>query len=92
MDDSGSGSHVHVSLWQNGKNVFMADDESSKHGMSTIGEEFMAGVLHHIPSLLAFTAPIPNRLGTPPLHNPYNVKKLVVIYKYTHFSKRTKIG
>lgn len=60
MDDVGSGSHVHVSLWQNGKNVFMADDESSKHGMSTIGEEFMAGVLHHIPSILAFIAPIPN--------------------------------
>ncbi|KAK9059609.1 hypothetical protein SSX86_020313 [Deinandra increscens subsp. villosa] len=60
LDDIGSGSHVHISLSQNGKNVFAASDGLSRHGMSKIGEEFMAGVLDHLPSLLAFTAPIPN--------------------------------
>lgn len=60
LDDIGSGSHVHVSLWQNGKNVFIASDGSSKHGMSAVGEKFMAGVLRHISSILAFTAPVPN--------------------------------
>ncbi|GJY60763.1 protein FluG isoform X1 [Tanacetum coccineum] len=60
LDDIGSGSHVHISLSQNGKNVFSASDGSSRHGMSKTGEEFMSGVLHHLPSLLAFTAPIPN--------------------------------
>ncbi|KAL4573425.1 hypothetical protein LXL04_020230 [Taraxacum kok-saghyz] len=60
LDDIGSGSHVHISLSENGHNVFSASDGSSKHGMSKIGQEFMAGVLHHLPSLLAFTAPIPN--------------------------------
>ncbi|KFK34564.1 hypothetical protein AALP_AA5G162200 [Arabis alpina] len=58
--DIGSGSHVHLSLWKNGENVFPASDKSSAHGMSTIGEEFMAGVLFHLPSILAFTAPLPN--------------------------------
>lgn len=62
LDDIGSGSHVHLSLWQNGENVFMASDSSSKHGMSSVGEKFMAGVLHHLSSILAFTAPVPNRL------------------------------
>ncbi|XP_042751971.2 uncharacterized protein LOC111913074 [Lactuca sativa] len=33
---------------------------SSRHGMSKFGEEFMDGVLHHLPSVLAFTTPIPN--------------------------------
>ncbi|KVI04619.1 Amidohydrolase 2 [Cynara cardunculus var. scolymus] len=61
LDDIGSGSHVHISLSQNGQNVFAASDGASRHGMSRTGEEFMAGVLHHLPSLLAFTAPIPNR-------------------------------
>ncbi|KAJ6993293.1 protein fluG [Populus alba x Populus x berolinensis] len=61
LDDIGSGSHVHISLLRNGENVFMASGGSSKHGISSIGEEFMAGVLHHLPSILAFTAPIPNR-------------------------------
>ncbi|KAM7255074.1 hypothetical protein ACFE04_020315 [Oxalis oulophora] len=60
LDDIGSGSHVHLSLCQNGKNVFMASDGSSRHGMSDVGEEFMAGVLSHLPSILAFTAPVPN--------------------------------
>ncbi|KAK4776647.1 hypothetical protein SAY86_005335 [Trapa natans] len=60
LDDVGSGSHVHISLWQNGQNVFMASDGSSKHGMSEVGEAFMAGVLDHLPSILAFTAPVPN--------------------------------
>ncbi|GMJ02959.1 nodulin/glutamine synthase-like protein [Hibiscus trionum] len=60
LDDIGSGSHVHLSLWQNGKNVFLASDESSQHGMSKVGEEFMAGVLDHLPSILAIIAPLPN--------------------------------
>ncbi|EOY07991.1 Glutamate-ammonia ligases,catalytics,glutamate-ammonia ligases isoform 3 [Theobroma cacao] len=63
LDDIGSGSHVHLSLWQNGKNVFVASDASSQHGMSKVGEEFMAGVLYHLPSILAFTAPLPNSAG-----------------------------
>ncbi|CAI0469343.1 unnamed protein product [Linum tenue] len=38
LDDIGSGSHVHLSLSQNGENVFMGtNDGSSKHGMSRIG-------------------------------------------------------
>ncbi|MBA0792803.1 hypothetical protein Gohar_017271 [Gossypium harknessii] len=61
LDDIGSGSHVHVSLWQNGRNVFTASNTSSQYGMSKVGEEFMAGVLAHLPSILAFTAPLPNR-------------------------------
>lgn len=52
---------MHISLWENGRNVFMASSEHSAHGMSKVGEEFMAGVLEHLPSILAFTAPVPNR-------------------------------
>ncbi|KAL9679886.1 hypothetical protein QQ045_017757 [Rhodiola kirilowii] len=60
LEDIGSGCHVHISLWENGKNVFMGSPGSSKNGISVIGEKFMAGVLCHLPSILAFTAPIPN--------------------------------
>ena len=55
---------MHVSLWENGENVFMASGQGSCYGISKVGEEFMAGVLHHLPSILAFTAPIPNRLSS----------------------------
>ncbi|KAL1819524.1 hypothetical protein ACET3Z_014393 [Daucus carota] len=60
LGEIGSGSHVHISLSQNGKNVFMASDECSRYGMSKVGEEFMSGVLNHLSSILAFTAPVPN--------------------------------
>ncbi len=58
---AGSGSHVHLSIWQGASNVFMARGPGAAHGMSKIGQEFLAGVLHHLPAILAFTAPIPNR-------------------------------
>lgn len=61
LDDIGSGSHVHISLDQDGENVFKASNETSRYGMSTVGEEFMAGVLHHLPAIMAFTAPVLNR-------------------------------
>ncbi|XP_027936750.1 protein fluG isoform X1 [Vigna unguiculata] len=60
LDDLGSGSHVHLSLWRNGQNVFMGSGTSSKNGISTLGREFMAGILQHLPSILAFIAPLPN--------------------------------
>eukprot|EP00262_Sarcandra_glabra_P000814 TRINITY_DN10888_c0_g4_i1.p1 TRINITY_DN10888_c0_g4~~TRINITY_DN10888_c0_g4_i1.p1 ORF type:complete len:766 (-),score=145.89 TRINITY_DN10888_c0_g4_i1:272-2239(-) len=61
LDDIGSGSHVHLSLSENGKNVFMASSGSeNQYGMSRVGEEFMAGVFYHLPSILAFIAPLPN--------------------------------
>ncbi|KAH9602115.1 hypothetical protein KSS87_015916 [Heliosperma pusillum] len=75
LDDIGSGSHVHLSLWENGVNVFTGA-AGSKHGMSKVGEEFMAGVLSHLPALLAFTAPNPNRQE--PLRQQRNVA--VVLY------------
>ncbi|KAH0784222.1 hypothetical protein KY290_003820 [Solanum tuberosum] len=59
-DDVGSGSHVHISLFKNGENVFMASGEPNRYGMSVIGESFMAGVLDHLRSLCVFTMPISN--------------------------------
>nr|GMD44510.1 protein fluG [Ipomoea batatas] len=60
LDDIGSGSHVHLSLSKNGENVFIDHGGSARHGMSKVGEAFMAGVLEHLPSIMAFTAPVPN--------------------------------
>ncbi|KAI3985472.1 hypothetical protein MKX01_033786 [Papaver californicum] len=61
LNDIGSGCHVHISLSQNGNNVFTgSNDGSSRYGMSKTGEEFMAGVLEHLTSVLAFVSPLPN--------------------------------
>ncbi|KAL6842432.1 hypothetical protein ACP4OV_027859 [Aristida adscensionis] len=60
LNDIGSGSHVHLSLWEDDQNVFMGSSTDNFYGMSKIGERFLAGVYHHLSSILAFTAPHPN--------------------------------
>ncbi len=51
----GNGGHVHVSLWQNGRNLLAGGP--GPHGMTETGEAFVAGVLTELPALLAVGAP-----------------------------------
>lgn len=55
--DNGSGMHIHVSLWQDGSNLFAGDKYG---GLSQMGLHFIAGILEHASSLLAFTNPTTN--------------------------------
>ena len=57
-DSSGSGCHLHMSLWKKGENI--THDPSEKWKLSKEAGYFIAGVLHHLPSLMAITTPISN--------------------------------
>lgn len=57
-EHAGSGCHLHVSLWQNGHNIMPAAGSNSE--LSQVGRAFVAGVLHHLPALMAVTTPSPN--------------------------------
>ncbi|WP_454198142.1 type I glutamate--ammonia ligase [Nocardia sp. Marseille-Q1738] len=56
--DNGSGMHVHQSLWKDGKPLF--HDEAGYGGLSDLARHYIGGILHHAPSLLAFTNPTVN--------------------------------
>ncbi|MEB3052167.1 type I glutamate--ammonia ligase [Mycolicibacter sp. MYC123] len=56
--DNGSGMHVHLSLWKNGDPLFY--DEAGYAGLSDMARYCIGGILHHAPSLLAFTNPTVN--------------------------------
>ncbi|WP_068275296.1 type I glutamate--ammonia ligase [Aldersonia kunmingensis] len=56
--DNGSGMHVHQSLWKDGKPLFY--DEKGYAGLSDLARHYIGGILHHAPSLLAFTNPTVN--------------------------------
>jgi glutamine synthetase len=56
--DNGSGMHCHQSLWKNGEPLFY--DEQGYGGLSDIARWYVGGLLHHAPSLLAFTNPTLN--------------------------------
>ncbi len=56
--DNGSGMHAHQSLWAGGKPLFY--DEAGYGGLSDTARYYIGGLLHHAPSLLAFTNPTVN--------------------------------
>ncbi len=56
--DNGSGMHVHQSLWKDGSPSFY--DEAGYAGLSDLARHYIGGLLHHAPSLLAFTNPTVN--------------------------------
>jgi glutamine synthetase len=57
-DEAGSGCHVHISLWNGNRNAMY--DSARALGLSTLGRGFVAGVLEHLPALLALTCPSVN--------------------------------
>lgn len=57
-DRAGSSSHIHQSLWQNGKPVFL--DPRAPHGMSQTMRHYMAGLLAYATDVTVFLAPYSN--------------------------------
>jgi glutamine synthetase len=53
----GNGGHVHLSLWRDGTNAFAGGP--GRYGLSEDAEAFGAGLLEHLPALLAVGAPAP---------------------------------
>jgi glutamine synthetase len=53
---AGSGCHLHLSLWRHGENITPAADGT----LSPPAQAFTAGVLEHLPALMALTVPSSN--------------------------------
>jgi glutamine synthetase len=51
----GNGGHVHFSAWRDGKNLLAGG--SGRHGLTSEGEAFAAGILAELPALTAVGAP-----------------------------------
>lgn len=54
-EQAGSGCHLHLSLWKDGQNL-----SQEKPGPESLNAHFMAGILEHLPGLMALTAPTRN--------------------------------
>ena len=52
-EQAGNGAHLHASLWADGGNAFA--DPADRYGLSAVGYHFLAGVLAHLPGLVALT-------------------------------------
>ncbi len=57
-DGIGSGAHVHFSLWStDGARNLMHDPDAGERLLSDLGRSFVAGVLLHLPALVALSCP-----------------------------------
>jgi glutamine synthetase len=59
-DEAGNGCHIHFSAWtpDGGTNLFFDGDD--RYHLSRLGYQFAAGILAHLPGLVALTAPSVN--------------------------------
>ncbi|ABD05845.1 L-glutamine synthetase [Rhodopseudomonas palustris HaA2] len=55
---TGNGCHVHVSLWKDGINAF--EDDSGELGVSSLGYNFIGGIIHSADALAAILNPTVN--------------------------------
>ena len=55
---AGNGAHLHISLWQGERNLVR--DPEHPDTLSPEARAFVAGLLHHLPALMALTTPSPN--------------------------------
>ena len=66
LDLTGSGCHVHISLWRGAQNAFV--DATGELGLSKLGYQFIGGLLHNASAMAALTNPVVNsykRLNAP---------------------------
>jgi len=56
LEGAGNGHHLHVSLYQDDSPVLF----DASGALSNPGSSFVAGILEHLPAVMAFTAPSPN--------------------------------
>ncbi|MGZ4901665.1 MAG: glutamine synthetase family protein [Halobacteriota archaeon] len=57
-DSTGNGCHLHLSVRRDDVNIL--PDRHATHGLSSLARHFIAGILNHLPALMAITTPTVN--------------------------------
>ncbi|HEY6784151.1 MAG TPA: type I glutamate--ammonia ligase [Gemmatimonadales bacterium] len=92
--DNGSGMHVHMSLWNEGKNLFF--DANGYALLSDAARWYIGGLIKHAPAVLAFAAPTTNsyRRLVPgyeaPINLVYSQRNRSAICRIPMYSKSPK--
>ena len=55
LDQAGNGCHLHFSGWSSDWKTNRFYDQAQPYGLSTVARQFTAGVLEHLPGLIALT-------------------------------------
>lgn len=60
QDAEANGCHLHFSLWDAQRQTNLFYDADKPYGLSKVGEQFVAGILAHLPGIMALTCPTLN--------------------------------
>lgn len=55
LNQAGNGAHIHFSLWDGSGKRNLMYNPSGMYDMTPVGQHFIAGILEHLPGLLAIT-------------------------------------
>jgi glutamine synthetase len=59
-NQAGNGAHIHWSVWNKSRTRNLFSDRKDPNGLSKLAGHFIAGVMKHLPALLAITTPTVN--------------------------------
>ena len=57
LDQAGAGGHIHISAWDKQHKTNLFYTEGDDYALSILGQHFLAGVMDHLPGLMAILAP-----------------------------------
>ena len=57
LDQSGAGGHTHISAWNADGTANLFYGEEGPYSLSRLGNHFLAGVMEHLPGMMALIAP-----------------------------------
>jgi glutamine synthetase len=90
---TGNGCHFHMSLWDGDRNVFDADpaDDPRGLGLSTMGYQFIAGLMEHAKAYIAVTAPTVNSYKRLKMSDPRSGATWAPVYISYAYNNRTQM-
>lgn len=59
-EHAGSGNHIHISAWDDERQENLFFDADGELGISEMARNFIAGIMEHLPALIALTCPSMN--------------------------------
>lgn len=67
-DRAGTGQHVHMSIWKDGKNLVPDDSVDNEYSVGHVAQQYIAGILKHLGGIALLLQPTANSFRRMQLH------------------------
>jgi glutamine synthetase len=88
---TGNGCHMHMSLWDEGRNIFETEDDPRGLGLSKEAYHFIGGLMAHAKAYIAVTAPTVNSYKRLKVGDPRSGATWAPVYVSYGYNNRTQM-